>query len=170
LDVFFGIFCSSMLDHTTAEIHCNLDALLRDQHVAERAKTDIRCAKDCAQTLDSLGKDRTLTHEHSLHNSGMVEDIKGQCAAWITAVQVHDAAWFNINANYKSVMADAVDLKRLALNKVELWRDDPGTLSSLIKKESLHAADHQARGGKQRLLQQAKAAACANTSSPSVVT
>ena len=37
---------SSMLDHTTAEIHRDLDALFLDMCVSERAKSDIYCAND----------------------------------------------------------------------------------------------------------------------------
>jgi len=62
----------------------------------------------------------------------MVEDIKRECAAWITAVQAHDAAWFNTDSHFKSVMAEAVDLKRIALGKVELWRDKPETPADLV--------------------------------------
>jgi len=110
----------SMLNHTTAKIHQDLHALLLDPRVAERAKTDVWCEKSDAKTHNSLGHPRTLTKENSLHNSGMVEDIKDDCAAWITAVRARNATWFNANAYYNSVMSEAINLKRLALGKVEL--------------------------------------------------
>ena len=159
-----------MLNHTTAEIHRDLYALLLDQFVAERAKTDIWCAKRVAKTHDSLGHPRTLTQENSLHNSGMVEDIKDACAAWITAVQARDATWLNAHANYNSVMLEAINLKHLALGKVELWHDNPKASAGLVKRLSLRATDQQAQSRKQHLLQEAKAATCVNTCRPSVVT
>jgi len=100
----------------------------------------------------------------------MVEDIKDDCAACITAVQARDATWFNANAYYNSVMSEAINLKRLALGKVELWRDDPKASVWSVKMLSLRAADQQAQSRKKQLLQEAKAAACVNTCRPFVVT
>mmetsp|Transcript_55189 Transcript_55189/g.81044 ORF Transcript_55189/g.81044 Transcript_55189/m.81044 type:complete len:135 (+) Transcript_55189:224-628(+) len=82
---------SSMLNHSTAEIHRDLDALLHDPRVAKRAKTDVWCAKNYAENQHSLYKDHTVTEENSLQNSGMVKGIKRKCAAWITAVRARDA-------------------------------------------------------------------------------
>ena len=161
---------SCMLDHTHAEICRDLNALLNDAGVAQRATTDTCCAKRNAIKQDPVGNARTLTEENSPHNSGMVEGIKAQCATWIAAVRAHDATWFNVHANYERVMLEAFDLKRLALGKVELWRDDCGALAVLVNELSLCAAIQQTQSKKQRLYQVSKAVACANTCRPSVVT
>jgi len=161
----------SMLNHTTAEIHRDVDALMLDPWVGERAKTDNWCTKDhwAKDIKDAAGNERTPTDENSLHNSGMVEGIKKECAAWVTAVLAHDAAWFNVDANYKSVMAEAIDLRRLAVGKILLWRDDPLANARAVKQLTLRAADQQARRRKLTLLQAAKVVR-AYMASPSVVT
>jgi len=117
-----------------------------------------------------MGNLRTPTKENSLYNSEIVEYIKEDCATWITAVRARDAVWFNADENYNSVMSEAINLKRLALGKMELWCDDPEASAQTVKRLSLRAADLQAQSRKQHLLQEANAAASANTCRPSVVT
>ena len=164
----------SMLNHSTAEIHHDFDALLLNLRVAERAKSDSHCNKINAVKQDASGNMRTLTDENSLHNSGMVEVIKVECAAWVTAVRVHNATRFNVDANHKSVMAVAIDLRRLAVGKILLWRDDPGANTATVNSLTLRAVDQKAWSRKQVALQAAKVArahtARARTGRPSVVT
>ena len=69
-------------------------------------------------------------------------------------------------AQYKSAVEEAADLKRLALGKVRLWLEDHHVNANSARMMSMHTADAMARSSKHALLEEARA----NGRKPSVVT
>jgi hypothetical protein len=100
-----------------------------------------------------------ITREPSLHNAGLIPSILQQCREWKElAIESREPAAFNDDALYRRVVTEACELKRLAVNMVEVWLDDPGLLLKELKKMTLVEANRHAIGRWGRALRETKAA------------
>jgi hypothetical protein len=144
-----------------------LVALSAEDRVAQRAKGDWAC--DPRGAKRAKVPDRTLYP--SLHNAGLIPWILQQCRKWKErAIESREPAAFNDDALYRRVVAEACELKRLAVNMVEVWLDDPGLLLYTVKRMTLAEADRHAVGRWGRALREAKAALQNAPPLPSVAT
>ena len=73
-------------------------------------------------------------------------------------MESREPAAFNDDALYRRVVTEACELKRLAVNMVEVWLDDPGLLLKELKKMTLVEANRHAIGRWGRALRETKAA------------
>ena len=81
-----------------------------------------------------------------------------------------EPAAFNDDALYRRVDAEACELKRLAVNMVEAWLEDPNLLMDAVKHMTLAEADGHVVGRWGRALLEAKAAVQNAPPLPSVAT
>ena len=138
-----------------------------DDRVAQRAKGDWTCSFREAKHAKVPG----LTRRPSLHNAGIIPSILQKCREWKErAIESPEPAAFNDDALYRRVVAEACELKRLAVNMVEVWLDDPGLLLKNVTKMTLAEADRHAVGRWGRALREAKVALQNVMPLPSVAT
>ena len=134
----------AMVEHALLEIHRDLEALSKEERVARRAEGDVFCSF-------AEGKEDTTvaepTREPSLHNAGLLPEIERECREWMErAIASRDPAIFNNDEHYQRVVREASELKRLALNKVQVWLEDPNVNAGAEKNMTLAEADRHAIG------------------------
>jgi len=145
-----------------------LEALSREDRVAQRAKGDWNCNFTVCE-LDAEVPD--LTHEPSLHNACLIPSILQQCREWKElAIESPEPAVLNDDVLYLLVVAEACELKRLAVNKVEAWLEDSNLLVSAVKSMTLSEADQHVVCRWGRELLEAKTSVQNDPPLPSVVT
>jgi hypothetical protein len=145
-----------------------LEALSAEDRVAQRAKGDACCGFVFASRRLKVSEP---TREPSLHNAGLIPWIEQQCREWKErAIERPDAVVFNDDAHYRRVVAEACELKHLALSMVEVWLEDPNLRMSAVKCMTLAEADRHVVGRWGRALLEAKAAVQNATPLPSVTT
>ena len=139
-----------------------------EDRVAQRAKGDWACSlKVCKRKA----KVPDPTREPSLHNARLIPSIVQQCREWKErAIESPEPAAFNDDALYRRVVAEACELKRLAVNKVEVWLEDPNLMMTAVKNMTLAEADWHVVGRWKRALLEAKAAVQNAPPLPSVAT
>jgi len=148
------------------QIQRDLAALAAEDRVAQRAKGDWACRFEKAE-LNKVVSDP----EPSLHNAGLIPSILQQCREWKKrAIESPEPAAFNDDALYRRVVAEACELKRLAVNMVEAWLEDPNLLMFAVKRMTLVEADRHVVGRWGRALREAKAAVQNAPPLPSVAT
>ena len=154
------------VDHTLLEIHRDLEALSQEDRVAQRVERDLWCSFDY--------KDKQIaepTREPSLHNAGLLPAIERECREWMErAIASRDPAIFNDDEHYQRVVREASELKRLALNKVQVWLEDPNVQAPFVKVMTLAEADRHAIGRWERARREAKDALRTAPPLPSVAT
>ena len=144
----------SMVHHLLLEIHRDLEALSAEDRVAQRAKGDACCSFAYA----SHRKVSDPTCEPSLHNAELIPWIEQQCREWKKrAIEKPEPTDFNDDAHYRRVVAEACELKRLAMNMVEAWLQDPNLQMAAVKRMTLAEADRHVVGRWGRALRKAKA-------------
>ena len=158
----------AMVEHALLEIHRDLEALSKEERVARRAEGDAWC------TFEDGKEDTTVaepTREPSLHNAGLLPAIERECREWMErAIASRDLAIFNADEHYQRVVREASELKRLALNKVLIWLEDPNVNARAVKAMTLAEADRHAIGRWARALREAKDAVRNALPLPSVAT
>ena len=98
--------------------------------MAQRSKGDWAC--DFMEAKRAKVPDPT--REPSLHNAGLIPSILKQCREWKErAIESPEPAAFNDDALYRRVVAEACELKRLAVNMVEAWLEDPNLMMAAVK-------------------------------------
>ena len=159
--------CTLTLSVCDAEqIARDLDALKSDARVQQRVASDRTCEKRYA----GFNNVANPTHERSLHNSGLLQAIERECAAFEHAIASKDAAWFNDDVRYKREVTHACDLKRLAMNMVYAWLDNPRRRANRVARMTLMEADRYQRERMGHKLLEAKAAVRNAAPLPSVAT
>ena len=149
------------------QIQRDLAALAAEDRVAQRSKGDWAC--DFMEAKRAKVPDPT--REPSLHNAGLIPSILQQCREWKErAIESPEPAAFNDDALYRRVVAEACELKRLAVNMVEAWLEDPNLLMFAVKRMTLVEADRHVVGRWGRALREAKAAVQNAPPLPSVAT
>jgi hypothetical protein len=144
-----------------------LEALSAEDRVAQRAKGDWTCSFREAKHAKVPG----LTRRPSLHNAGIIPSILQKCREWKErAIESPEPAAFNDDALYRRVVAEACELKRLALNMIKVWLEDPNLLLGAVKRMTLAEADRHVVGRWGRALREAKAALQNTPPLPSVAT
>ena len=138
-----------------------------EDRVVQRAKGDAYCSFSYASILEVVSDP---TRDPSLHNAGLIPSILQQCREWKKrAIESPEPAAFNDDALYRRVVAEACELKRLAVNMVEAWLEDPNLLMKSVLSMTLVEADRHVVGRWGRALCEAKTAETAPPL-PSVVT
>ena len=95
-----------------------MQALSKEDRVAQRAEKDAACSFLFSSTRKTVAEP---TRKPSLHNSGLLQAVEQECHEWMKhAIVKSDPAVFNDDVHYRLVVAKAVELKRLALNKVQV--------------------------------------------------
>ena len=159
--------CTLTLSVCDAEqIARDLDALKSDARVQQRVASDWSCVEDNAK----WNKVANPTRECSLHNSGLPQAIERECAAFEHAIASKDAAWFNDDVCYKREVTHACDLKRLAINMVYAWLDNPEMRAMSVANMTLMGADRYQRERMGHKLLETKAAVRNAAPLPSVAT
>ena len=143
-------------------------ALSAEDRVAQRAKGDAGCSFSYADYFKVVSDP---TREPSLHNARLIPSIVQQCREWKErAIESPEPAAFNDDALYRRVVAEACELKRLAVNMVEAWLEDPNLMMTAVKNMTLAEADWHVVGRWKRALLEAKAAVQNAPPLPSVAT
>ncbi len=138
-----------------------------EDRVVQRAEGDWVCG--FLEAEDNKVSDPT--REPSLHNAGLIPSILQQCREWKKrAIEDPKPAAFNDDAHYRRVVAEACELKRLAMNMVEAWLQDPNLQMAAVKRMTLAQADRHVVGRWGRALREAKAAVQNAPPLPSVAT
>jgi hypothetical protein len=149
------------------QIQRDLAALSAEDRVVQRAEGDWVCG--FLEAEDNKVSDPT--REPSLHNAGLIPSILQQCREWKKrAIEDPKPAAFNDDAHYRRVVAEACELKRLAMNMVEAWLQDPNLQMAAVKRMTLAQADRHVVGRWGRALREAKAAVQNAPPLPSVAT
>jgi hypothetical protein len=149
------------------QIQRDLAAFSAEDRVVQRAEGDWACG--FLEAEDNKVPDPT--REPSLHNAGLIPLILQQCREWKErAIESPEPAVFNDDALYRRVVAEACELKRLAVNMVEAWLEDPNLLMGVVKHMTLAETDRHVVGRWGRALREAKAAVQKTPPLPSVAT
>ena len=126
-----------MANHTLLEIRRDLAALAEQPRAGQRAAQDFVCSWVSAMLSKVVDKP---TPYSSLHNSGLVAAIEKQCTEWVQCeIEAREPAWFNEDESYRRAVAQACDLKRLALGKLEAWLEDRSVNASQVAGTTLLA-------------------------------
>ena len=145
----------AMVDHTSLEINRDLETLRMDPRVFERAKSDHHCTKDAADKYGTCEK-HLITEEPSITNSGLIDQIKAECAAFRAALLRHDAMWFIDDAQHKRAVEEAADLRRLAVGKLMHWLENSHVDANSVRKASMYRVDRQKQSRMEMKLQAVK--------------